>query len=237
MKLNYDILGNHIRLIDTRNRESITDRVLGINIDKFFMPSVANVIGTDLSKYKLITKGKFACNPMHVGRDERLPVALYEEEEPAIVSPAYFMFERQLFIRKLDIRTVYVKEIEIFREISLFFLSFFALVEKGDVQMKQYIGIKVVAARPMTRGDYNIFRGWQIPADEDPADEGYVMKYENGHMQWLPKDMFESDYKEYDESTLPATAIGMVSSDYKECFQAEYKQLRIRYEKLKRMRQ
>lgn len=143
--------------------------------------------------------------------------------------------KRQLFIRKLDIRTVYVKEIEIFRKISLFFLSFFALVEKGDVQMKQYIGIKVVAARPMTRGDYNIFRGWQIPADEDPADEGYVMKYVNGHVQWLPKDMFESDYKEYDESTLPATAIGMVSSDYKECFQAEYKQLRIRYEKLKRM--
>lgn len=93
MKSNYDILGNHIQLIDTRNRESITDRVLGINIDKFFMPSVANVIGTDLSKYKLITKGKFACNPMHVGRDERLPVALYNEEEPAIVSPAYFMFE------------------------------------------------------------------------------------------------------------------------------------------------
>lgn len=74
MKSNYDILGKHIRLIDTRNRESITDRVLGINIDKFFMPSVANVIGTDLSKYKLITKGKFACNPMHVGRDERLPL-------------------------------------------------------------------------------------------------------------------------------------------------------------------
>lgn len=43
MKSNYDILGNHIRLIDTRNRESITDRVLGINIDKFFMPSVASV--------------------------------------------------------------------------------------------------------------------------------------------------------------------------------------------------
>ena len=93
MKSNYDVLGNHIRLIDTRNKDSITDRVLGINIDKFFMPSVANVIGTDLSKYKLISKGKFACNPMHVGRDERLPVALYEEETPAIVSPEYFMFE------------------------------------------------------------------------------------------------------------------------------------------------
>ena len=93
MKSHYDVLGNHIRLIDTRNKDLVTEQVLGINIDKFFMPSVANVIGTDLSKYKLITKGKFACNPMHVGRDERLPVALYTEEVPAIVSPAYFMFE------------------------------------------------------------------------------------------------------------------------------------------------
>jgi len=93
MKSNYDVLGNHIRLIDNRNKDSITDRVLGINIDKYFMPSVANVIGTDLSRYKLIEKGQFACNPMHVGRDERLPVSLYTEETPAIVSPAYFMFE------------------------------------------------------------------------------------------------------------------------------------------------
>ena len=90
MKLNYDVLRNHIRLIDTRNKDNVTEEVLGISIDKFFMPSVANVIGTDLSKYKLITKGKFACNPMHVGRDERLPVALYKKDTPAIVSPAYF---------------------------------------------------------------------------------------------------------------------------------------------------
>lgn len=93
MKSNYDVLGNHIRLIDTRNKDNVTKEVLGISIDKFFMPSVANVIGTDLSKYKLITKGKFACNPMHVGRDERLPVALYKKDALAIVSPAYFMFE------------------------------------------------------------------------------------------------------------------------------------------------
>lgn len=93
MKSNYDALGNYIRLVDTRNTDLVTEQVLGISIDKYFMPSVANVIGTDLSKYKLITKDKFACNPMHVGRDERLPVALYTEDEPAIVSPAYFMFE------------------------------------------------------------------------------------------------------------------------------------------------
>ena len=88
----YEPLGNHIQLVDDRNKEEITDRVLGINIDKYFMPSVANVIGTDLSKYKLLKKGYFACNPMHVGRDERLPIALFDEDEPGIVSPAYFMF-------------------------------------------------------------------------------------------------------------------------------------------------
>lgn len=93
MKSSYDVLGNHIHLVDKRNREMLTDQVVGINIDKYFMPSVANVIGTDLSKYKLISKGVFACNPMHVGRDERLPVALYTNDNPAIVSPAYFMFE------------------------------------------------------------------------------------------------------------------------------------------------
>ena len=93
MKLNYEPLGKHIRLVDYRNSEEVTSTVLGISIDKEFMPSVANVIGTDLSRYKLISKGLFACNPMHVGRDERLPIALYEKDNAAIVSPAYFMFE------------------------------------------------------------------------------------------------------------------------------------------------
>ena len=93
MKSNYEPLGKHIRLVDYRNSEEVTSTVLGISIDKEFMPSVANVIGTDLSRYKLISKGLFACNPMHVGRDERLPIALYEKANPAIVSPAYFMFE------------------------------------------------------------------------------------------------------------------------------------------------
>ena len=93
MKSNYEPLGKHIRLVDYRNSEEVTSTVLGISIDKEFMPSVANVIGTDLSRYKLLSKGLFACNPMHVGRDERLPIALYEKDNAAIVSPAYFMFE------------------------------------------------------------------------------------------------------------------------------------------------
>ena len=57
------------------------------------MPSVANVVGTDLSNYKVVSKGQFACNLMHVGRDEKIPVALQKDDEPIIVSPAYVVFE------------------------------------------------------------------------------------------------------------------------------------------------
>lgn len=92
MSANYKKLGNIVELIDERNKSLESSEVLGISIDKEFMPSVANTIGTDLSNYKLLRMNTFACNPMHVGRDERLPVSLYKKDIPAIVSPAYFMF-------------------------------------------------------------------------------------------------------------------------------------------------
>ena len=92
MSVNYRKLGEIVELIDERNKALESSEVLGISIDKEFMPSVANTIGTDLSNYKLLRMNTFACNPMHVGRDERLPVSLYKKDIPAIVSPAYFMF-------------------------------------------------------------------------------------------------------------------------------------------------
>lgn len=86
-------LGDYIRPVDVRNRDLKVTDLRGINIEKKFMPSVANVIGTDLSNYKVVTKGQFACNLMHVGRDEKIPVALQRDESSIIVSPAYVVFE------------------------------------------------------------------------------------------------------------------------------------------------
>ena len=93
MKSNYKQLGKIVQWCDERNRNAETSEVLGVSIGKEYMPSVANIIGTDLSNYKLVRKNRFACNPMHVGRDKVLPIALYPKESPAIVSPAYFTFE------------------------------------------------------------------------------------------------------------------------------------------------
>lgn len=86
-------LGDYIRPVDVRNRDLKVSRLMGINIEKRFMPSVANVIGTDLSNYKVVSKNQFACNLMHVGRDEKIPMALQKDAEPIIVSPAYVVFE------------------------------------------------------------------------------------------------------------------------------------------------
>lgn len=93
MPSNYKPIGDYIQKLKVRNSKDIYSELLGINIDKFFMPSVANVVGTNLSRYLIVKPGQFACNRMHVGRDYRIPVALSEKEEPFIVSPAYDVFE------------------------------------------------------------------------------------------------------------------------------------------------
>lgn len=85
-------LGDYIREVDVRNKDFEVTKLVGLTIDKSFIPSVANVIGTDLSKYKIIRKNQFACSLMQVSRDEKIPIAMLEEKE-AIMSPAYPMFE------------------------------------------------------------------------------------------------------------------------------------------------
>ncbi|MEC4043365.1 restriction endonuclease subunit S [Myroides odoratimimus] len=90
--MKYEKLGNIIVDIDLKNKTSDLNRVLGVNIYKNFMPSVANLTNVDLSKYRIVSKNQFAVNIMHVDRDERLPIALYKEDIPTLVSPAYKVF-------------------------------------------------------------------------------------------------------------------------------------------------
>ena len=93
MKSSYKPLSEYLREVKGRNTDGSISTLLGVNIDKYFMPSVANIVGTDLTVYKIVKKGQFACNRMHVGRDKRLPVALSKFDTDFIVSPAYDVFE------------------------------------------------------------------------------------------------------------------------------------------------
>lgn len=92
-KANKKTVGLILKEIDCRNTDgSITD-VQGINITKQFMPSVANTYDVNLTKYKVVRKGQFAFSGMQTGRDECIRIALYNKEEPIIISPAYTVLE------------------------------------------------------------------------------------------------------------------------------------------------
>lgn len=91
--MSYKRIGDFIHLVDYRNKDLVITNLLGINISKNFMPSVANTSESDLSKYKIIRKGQFAYSAMQVGRDETIRLALYYEEKIAIISPAYLVIE------------------------------------------------------------------------------------------------------------------------------------------------
>ena len=101
--------------------------------------------------------------------------------------------------------------------------------------MQKYIGVERFEAKPMTFGDYNAYCGCHTPADENPADDGYFVRYSDGYEAWTPKENFEEACVVEDNSPLLATVLNMKSSDYKKRFEAEYRQLKIRYESLKRM--
>lgn len=92
MKENYSKLGKYITLVDERNRELAITKLLGVSITKKFIPSIANTIGTDFSKYKIVRKGQFAYGPVTSRNGEKISIALLEEEE-CIISSSYSVFE------------------------------------------------------------------------------------------------------------------------------------------------
>jgi type I restriction enzyme S subunit len=91
--MKYEKLGVYVKQVNKRNIGLNFSILKGINMNKEFFPSVANTIGTDMEKYRVVNKGQFAFNPMHVGRDHLVPISLHLEDEPIIVSPAYVVFE------------------------------------------------------------------------------------------------------------------------------------------------
>lgn len=93
MKSNYKKIGDFIELIDERNKDLKVDTLVGLSISKDFIPSVANTVGTDMANYKIIRKNQFACSLMQVRRDKKIPVALLQQYDEAIISQAYPVFQ------------------------------------------------------------------------------------------------------------------------------------------------
>ena len=84
MRSGYKKLGDLIEVTDVQNTDGNVGILIGLSIDKCFISSVANTVGTDLTKYKIIRKNEFAVSLMQVSRDEKVPVACQKEYDVAI---------------------------------------------------------------------------------------------------------------------------------------------------------
>lgn len=93
MKLNYKQLGQFIRQVDVRNNEGKEENLLGVSVQKKFMPSIANTVGTDFTKYKVVKRGQFTYIPDTSRRGDKIGIALLEDYEEGLVSNVYTVFE------------------------------------------------------------------------------------------------------------------------------------------------
>lgn len=93
MKSNYEKLGQYIRQIDERNVEAKEENLLGVSVQKMFIPSIANTVGTDFSKYKVVRKGQFTYIPDTSRRGDKIAIALLTDHEEGLVSNVYTVFE------------------------------------------------------------------------------------------------------------------------------------------------
>ena len=92
-QMEYQRLGDYIREVNVRNRELRVTNLLGLSIEKKFIPSIANTIGTDMSAYKIVQPSQFAYVPVTSRNGEKITVALYDGKDAAIISQAYTIFE------------------------------------------------------------------------------------------------------------------------------------------------
>ena len=75
MRTDYKVLGDYIQLVDKRNRDLSITNLRGVSIEKRFIPSIANIVGTDLSSYKIVRTGQFAYGPVTSRNGEKISIA------------------------------------------------------------------------------------------------------------------------------------------------------------------
>ena len=93
MNTEYKKLGQFIRQVDVRNSDGKEDNLLGVSVQKVFIPSIANTVGTDFSKYKVVKKGQFTYIPDTSRRGDKIAIALLSDYDEGLVSNVYTVFE------------------------------------------------------------------------------------------------------------------------------------------------
>ena len=93
MKEGYRLLGDFIRQVDVRNTDGKEENLFGVSVQKMFIPSIANTVGTDFTKYKVVKRGQFTYIPDTSRRGDKIGIALLTDYDEGLVSNIYTVFE------------------------------------------------------------------------------------------------------------------------------------------------
>jgi type I restriction enzyme S subunit len=150
-------IGSLLEETDKRNSDGSINNVQGININKKFMPSVANLSKTDLTRYKVIKKNQFVANFMHVMRDEKIPIGLYHEDKPCIVSPAYPAFKVKSKVVLAEFIMLWLNRVESDR--YAWFISDSSI--RGGLETLRFLEIEIpLPSIPQQQAVVNFYNAW-----------------------------------------------------------------------------
>lgn len=176
-------IGSFISVCDKKNKSNLDLPVYGINKENEFMPTVANMTDVETGKYKLLTRGVFAFNGMHVGRDVAVPIGKYEFDFDALISPAYTTFTIDKTKGILEEYFEVFIRLDEFDRLAWFYCDSSV---RGGLEWKRFLDIEIPLPSPEEQQKVvNVWKGCKEIKEQNEAKAAPLMQLCQSYIQEL----------------------------------------------------
>ena len=206
----YKSIDELVERIDERNSDGKISTLIGVSIDKCFINSVANINGTDLTKYKIIRRDDFAVSLMQVSRDSKIPIARLKDYDQAIMSPAYPIFRvRDTSVILPEYLEMWFMRPEFDREAA--FIAVGGV--RGSMPWEEFAKMRLPV--PSLEKQHQVVRAYQIVADRI-AIKRRINDNLDSTMQAIYKNYFV-DFTPFKSEPTGATKLGEIPASWSVC--------------------
>lgn len=206
----YKSIDELVERIDERNSDGKISTLIGVSIDKCFINSVANINGTDLTKYKIIRRDDFAVSLMQVSRDSKIPIARLKDYDQAIMSPAYPIFRvRDTSVILPEYLEMWFMRPEFDREAA--FIAVGGV--RGSMPWEEFAKMRLPV--PSLEKQHQVVRAYQIVADRI-AIKRRINDNLDSTMQAIYKNYFV-DFTPFKSEPTCATKLGEIPASWSVC--------------------
>ena len=206
----YKSIDELVERIDDRNNDGKISTLIGVSIDKCFINSVANINGTDLTKYKIIRRDDFAVSLMQVSRDSKIPIARLKDYDQAIMSPAYPIFRvRDTSVILPEYLEMWFMRPEFDREAA--FIAVGGV--RGSMPWEEFAKMRLPV--PSLEKQHQVVRAYQIVADRI-AIKRRINDNLDSTMQAIYKNYFV-DFTPFKSEPTCATKLGEIPASWRVC--------------------